>query len=63
MIKPTPYIVQCKACGYQKIIAPRSDAIMPWERAFTQCPKCQSLDVKNKERLTLFDKLALLLTK
>ena len=42
MIKPSPIKVTCKDCGYQKLFAPKSDALMPGEYNSEFCSKCGS---------------------
>ena len=59
MIKPKPFKLTCSDCGYSKIFAPRSDALLPHERPFSVCPKCQAAKIER----TLVDSLTALLLK
>ena len=46
-IKPKPTTYKCPSCNWQKIVAPQSDAIMPWEH-FDQCPECGETELTTK---------------
>lgn len=39
-IKPEPFICRCPKCNWEIGIAPKSDALAPWEH-FSSCPKCK----------------------
>ena len=63
MIKPTPIKVICRDCGYQKIFAPRSDALMPGEYNSEFCTKCGSHNIEVKSEISIIDKLFIALCK
>ena len=39
-IPPPPRQYHCPACHWSKIVAPRSDVLMPGHDTFHSCPKC-----------------------
>lgn len=39
-IPPPPRQYRCPACHWSKIVAPRSDVLMPGHDIFHNCPKC-----------------------
>ncbi len=47
-IKPKPFVYSCPACGWRKIVAPRSDALMPGEY-YDCCPTCDHTPLKREE--------------
>ncbi len=51
-IKPNPYICKCSQCNWEIGIAPKSDALMPWDY-FDCCPECGNKELIN-EPLGLF---------
>lgn len=57
MIKPAPIKVTCKDCGFQKLFAPRSDALMPGEYNRQFCSKCGSENIDVKNEISIIDKL------
>jgi Zn finger protein HypA/HybF involved in hydrogenase expression len=57
MIKPTPIKVTCQDCGFQKVFAPRSDAIMPGGYNRECCSKCGSKNIKVKDQVSIIDKI------
>jgi len=46
-IKPKPFTYKCSSCGWEKIIAPKSDAYSPLEY-YESCPHCGSKKLKKK---------------
>lgn len=63
MIKPPPIKVICKDCGYQKVFAPHSDALMPGEYNHQFCTKCGSNNIKVTNKISIFDKVFITLCK
>lgn len=50
MIKPQPFELICKQCGWRKTFAPRSDAFIEGHDYVSNCPKCNYC---NLERVKL----------
>jgi hypothetical protein len=48
MIKPKPYKLVCRNCGYSKVVQPKSDVLSPIDM-FRRCKQCEAL--MNKEPL------------
>lgn len=46
-LPPSPYILSCTQCGWEKTFAPISDAVLPCERP-TACPRCGHTAFKRK---------------
>lgn len=47
-VKPKPRTYVCQACGWKKIVAPRSDVLMP-DDVVSVCPKCRSNQIVSRE--------------
>lgn len=39
-IRPTPMHYRCRACGWNKTVSPRNDALVPGQDYLEACPKC-----------------------
>lgn len=48
MLKPQPFILCCKQCGWSQRFAPAGDALVPGVNIKTHCPKCNSSDLEYK---------------
>ena len=46
-IRPPPRHYSCPACGWSKTVAPRSDALGPWD-FYKICPKCSHHPVDSR---------------
>ena len=55
MIKPVPFIYKCPTCKWEKVVAPKSDALTPLDY-FESCPECGCKKL-NMEHLSYFRKL------
>lgn len=49
MIKPAPYTLKCKECGWSKTFAPHSDVMLRGQDFVSSCPKCSNEDLEHKE--------------
>lgn len=45
MIKPEPYVYKCPSCKWEKVVAPKSDALTPGDY-FESCPECGNMELK-----------------
>ena len=61
-IKPKPYICKCTRCNWEIGIAPKSDALMPWEH-FSDCPKCGNDELMTESLSTIKEQLWKILRK
>lgn len=52
MIKPNPFVYKYTSCSWKKIIAPKSDALGPFDYHKT-CPNC-GCDIIKKELVKPF---------
>ena len=50
-IRPGPITFSCPACGWSKIVAPRSDALKPGEY-FDKCPVCGHEELSMQSKTT-----------
>lgn len=48
MIKPQPFELICKQCGWSKTFAPRSDAFIEGHDYVSNCPKCGNSEMEHK---------------
>jgi ribosomal protein L40E len=54
-LKPRTY--RCVACGWSRTVAPRSDALMPWDTV-SRCAKCGSDNLRTEPSAALSGALA-----
>ncbi|WP_404418824.1 hypothetical protein [Marinospirillum sp.] len=48
MIKPQPYELICKKCGWSKTFAPASDVIQLGRDYVSACPECGNSELQHK---------------
>ena len=48
MIKPPACNYKCPSCKWEKIVAPKSDALILGVDVFESCPKCGNIDLEVK---------------
>lgn len=41
VVKVKPFIIKCQACGWSKLVSPKSDVLMG-DEFFEECPVCES---------------------
>lgn len=55
-IRPTPFIVYCPRCRWQKRVAPRSGVMLPGDMP-ERCPKCDSNALEHQQASGLLGRL------
>lgn len=48
MIKPHPFKLMCKQCGWSKTFAPKSDVLIEGLNYLNSCPKCGNSELEHK---------------
>lgn len=48
MIRPKPFTLKCKKCGWSKRFSPKSDALIIGIDTVNECPKCGNKDLVQK---------------
>lgn len=56
-IKPKPWVYVCESCKWNKVISPRSDALLPGEY-YNCCPVCGYKPLKKESVSQLADLMA-----
>jgi len=54
MMNPPPVLVTCKECSYQRVFAPKGDAIIPWTYNKDFCTKCKSKNIDVSYNVPIF---------
>ena len=57
MIKPSPIKVACKDCGFKKLFAPKSDALIKGHYNREFCTQCKSKNIMVISELSIIDRL------
>lgn len=58
MIKPQPFKLICKRCGWRKTFAPQSDALVEGSDYLSCCPKCGNSELEHEAAGTVTGLLA-----
>ena len=48
MIKPQPYELCCKECGWSKTFAPQGDVMLRGQDGVSSCPRCGNNQLEHK---------------
>jgi Zn finger protein HypA/HybF involved in hydrogenase expression len=48
VVKVKPFVIKCQACGWSKVVSPKSDVLMANE-FFETCHLCESKDLTKKD--------------